>query len=493
MPTSRTSTSLLVLFALLACPAIGLGQPTCRQFNPGVSLGTVQSNDLTEISGIATSRRFANVLWAHDDSGDLARVFALTTGGAHLGIFTLGGATNVDWEDMAIGPGPVGGQDYLYLSDTGNNSLGRSVVTVYRVAEPALDTFQLPVTTSIGGVAAFPMQYPSGTRRDAETLLVDPVTGDWLIVTRDRSQTGTTYVYLYLAPQQAGVVATLQLVATISSSVEIKGGDVSPAGDWLILRTHSLTQPVNGLLWHRATGADIESVFASSPCSTPFVFESQGEAVAFAPDGNGYYTVGEGAHQPIYFYGALTPPAAPGNATASALSSTQVRVTWTDNAGNETGHRVERSTDGVAFAEAAALGANVTTYTDSGRLPSTTYWYRIVAYNEAGTATSNVTSVTTPAASPKPSAPTGLTATANSASQITLRWTDTSSNETGFRIERSSNGVQFSLIGTVGANVTSVKSSNLLSNRIYYYRVRAYNAAGNSSYSNVASARTLRR
>ena len=300
-----------------------------------------------------------------------ARVFALATDGTHLGVFALSGATAVDWEDMAIGPGPVAGQDYLYFADTGNNALNRSVVTVYRVAEPALDTFQLPVTTSIGGVAAFPMQYPSGTRRDAETLLVDPVSGDWLIVTRDRSRTGTSYVYLNPAPQQVGVLTTLQLVATLTSSIEIKGGDVSPAGDWLLLRTHSTSQAVSGLLWARTLGTDIESVFATSPCSAPLVFEPQGEAVAFAPDGEGYYTLGEGAHQPVYFYGAPAGPAAPTNVAAAALSSTQVRVTWTDAATNETGYRVERSTNGSSFTTIATLGAGSTTSTDASVVAST--------------------------------------------------------------------------------------------------------------------------
>jgi hypothetical protein len=90
-----------------------------------------------------------------------------------------------------------------------------------------------------------------------------------------------------------------------------------------------------------------------------------------------------------------------------------------------------------------------------------------------------------------PTAPTGLTATAASRSQINLAWTDTSDSESGFRIERSTNGTKFQQIATVGANVTSFASTGLSRDRTYYYRVRAYNSAGSSPYSNVASARTL--
>jgi hypothetical protein len=482
----------LLAACALAAPRIADAQ-SCPQFTSGVSLGTVDSSSLTEVSGIAVSRRFPNVLWAHDDSGDSARVFAVGTDGTHLGIFNLSGASAVDWEDMAIGTGPVAGQDYLYVADTGNNALDRAVVTIYRAPEPALDTFQLPVTTAIGGVAAFPVQYPGGVRRDAETLLVDPVSGDWFLVTRDRSRTGSTYVYLNPYPQQPGVTTTLQLVATLASATEIKGGDVAPAGDLVLLRTHSTSQAVSGLLWPRAPGTDLESVFATSPCAAPLVFEPQGEAVAFAPDGLGYYTLGEGANQPIYFYGAPTPPAAPGNVAVVALSSTQARVTWTDVATNESGYRVERSTNGGAFAQVAALAAGATSHTDGGLSPSTPYAYRVVAHNAAGATTSSTVAVTTPASSASvPSAPTNLTATAISSSRITLRWTDTASNESGFRIERSTNGVTFSQIGTVGANAVSATNTGLQSNRTYWYRVRAYNAAGNSAYSNTASARTRR-
>jgi hypothetical protein len=90
-----------------------------------------------------------------------------------------------------------------------------------------------------------------------------------------------------------------------------------------------------------------------------------------------------------------------------------------------------------------------------------------------------------------PAAPTNLTATATSRSRIQLAWVDNSTNETGFRIERSTNGVNFTEIGTVGANVTAVGNINLQRNRLYYYRIRAYNSVGNSGYSNTASARTF--
>lgn len=98
--------------------------------------------------------------------------------------------------------------------------------------------------------------------------------------------------------------------------------------------------------------------------------------------------------------------------------------------------------------------------------------------------------VNPPTSAPTP--PSGLAATTFSRSRIDLSWTDTSNTETGFKIERSANGSTWSQIATVGPNVTIYSSTGLSANKLYYYRVRAYNALGNSPYSNTASARTLR-
>jgi Fibronectin type III domain len=91
-----------------------------------------------------------------------------------------------------------------------------------------------------------------------------------------------------------------------------------------------------------------------------------------------------------------------------------------------------------------------------------------------------------------PAAPSGLTAAAASSSQISLGWTDNSSNENGFRIERCQNAgcSSFSQIAEVGSNVTAVGDSGLAPSTTYVYRVRAFNAEGTSSYSNAAEATT---
>jgi hypothetical protein len=107
------------------------------------------------------------------------------------------------------------------------------------------------------------------------------------------------------------------------------------------------------------------------------------------------------------------------------------------------------------------------------------------------TPTATPTPTPTPTATPLPTprAPSNLVATAVGCLDIKLSWKDNSTNETGFKIERSLDGFNFNQINTVGQNVTTYQD-HLGTSGLRYYRVRAYNGAGNSPYSNIASADT---
>lgn len=90
-----------------------------------------------------------------------------------------------------------------------------------------------------------------------------------------------------------------------------------------------------------------------------------------------------------------------------------------------------------------------------------------------------------------PEAPTNLTSTVNSVTQITLNWTDNSSDETGFKIERSPDGTTgWSQIATPAANATSFVNTGLTASTSYHYRVRATNAGGDSAWSGITNPST---
>lgn len=200
--------------------------------------------------------------------------------------------------------------------------------------------------------------------------------------------------------------------------------------------------------------------------------------------------------KPLVIPGLQLVPAAPTNLAADSVSTSAIDLTWKDNAGNETAYIVERaSTVGYInkYIKIATLPANTKSYSDTGLPAGTTYQYRVFAQNTWGDSDySNVVSETTYSFLPVlwPLAPADLTADPVSTSKIELEWADKSSNETGFKIERKEGSNAFAEIGTVAANVTDYTDSGLNASTTYSYRVRAYNAKGNSEYSNTASAKT---
>jgi hypothetical protein len=186
-------------------------------------------------------------------------------------------------------------------------------------------------------------------------------------------------------------------------------------------------------------------------------------------------------------------PAPPSGLTATpAPACLQINLSWTDNSTNEAGFKIERSSDNITFAQIATVSANATTYTAQQGLAGLRY-FRVRAYNVNGNSPYSNTASSYSGVCPTPLPPTNLTATAVSSSQINLSWTDNSNSETGFKVERSTDGTTFTQIATVAANVTTYVNTGLPALTRYYYRVRAYNAGGNSAYSNIAPARTRNR
>ncbi|QKZ13136.1 fibronectin type III domain-containing protein [Spirosoma sp. KUDC1026] len=200
--------------------------------------------------------------------------------------------------------------------------------------------------------------------------------------------------------------------------------------------------------------------------------------------GNGPYSTVASAVTPD------APPTAPARLTATPASFSQINLSWADLSANESGFQIERSANGTdGWNKIADVAANVTTYADQNLSPRTRYYYRIRAVNAAGNSSySNAADATTPDA--PPAAPTRLTATAVSNSQINLSWTDGSDNETGFELERSPDGTTWTKVADLPANATTYQNTGLTPNVWYYYRVRAVNAVGQSAYSNIADTST---
>ncbi|MCG8401943.1 MAG: fibronectin type III domain-containing protein, partial [Firmicutes bacterium] len=184
-------------------------------------------------------------------------------------------------------------------------------------------------------------------------------------------------------------------------------------------------------------------------------------------------------------------PADPSALSATAVSTTEIGLTWQDNSTDETGFEIHRSLNATTgFSLVSTQAANVVSYNDTGLNANTTYYYKVRAVksglNSNFTATANATTNAT-----TPTAPGTLTASPVSSTGLSLSWQDNSDNETGFEIHRSlTAGSGHALVTTVAANVTTYTDNSLTSGTTYYYQVRAVNGAGSSAFSNEASATT---
>jgi hypothetical protein len=268
------------------------GSPECPAASEPVSLGMLAVPGLSEASGIAASRVSAGVLFTHNDSGHPAEVYAVAEDGAHVATLAFTGALAHDWEDIAIGPGPVDGAQYLYVADIGDDPVEpwRETVIVERALEPELASTDRGRALTLDFDSIY-LSYPDGPH-NAETLFVDPSTSDLYIVTKALESAA---VYVARAPLPLERVSPLELVTGISFLVDgvqtglATGGDLSPDGRLVAVRTETAA-----FLWRRSEGTDFSTTFAEAPCDVPVPRGIQGEAIGFALDSASTFSVGEG-------------------------------------------------------------------------------------------------------------------------------------------------------------------------------------------------------
>lgn len=172
----RLSATLLTAVLLAACDAslppdpvvvAPPGPPTA----PTLSEYVLDSDVVSESSGLARSQRRDDVLWTLNDSGGATELYALSTDGKLLATLSIQGApANLDWEDLTSFSRD--GQPYLLIGDIGDNSAFRPFVTIYLVAEPELTPGATPQSLTATPASVYTLVYPDGPR-DAESLAAD--------------------------------------------------------------------------------------------------------------------------------------------------------------------------------------------------------------------------------------------------------------------------------------------------------------------------------
>jgi hypothetical protein len=301
---TRLAVGVLAVLAAAAVPAVAWAPPGTSLCGTALVLsdgGTVRNPALREISGIDGGIANPAVWWAHNDSGDSARVFAIDGRGQTLGTFALAGITATDWEDISLGPGPEPGVPYIYVGDIGDNASTRPEIRIQRVREPRITGRSV---TTLADVDTLHLRYPDGPR-DAEALVVDPRARALFVIEKRRDGRAAG---VYRAPLDVpdGSRTTLRKVGRLSLGAGIAnavtGADLTPDGSRLAVRTYGAV-----LLWQRTRGRTVVATLAGRGCAGPIPFELQGEAIGFRSDGTGYATIAEGSGQTLHLVAVREP------------------------------------------------------------------------------------------------------------------------------------------------------------------------------------------
>ncbi len=281
----RTSILLVLGLAAAACklsvPSVYeanfASEPTATPVAPG---------QIDEASGMADSRSQPGNVWIHQDSGTPAELVLLGHDGKVKGKITVPTIGNRDWEELATGPGPNAGTNYIYIGDIGDNDAQSQAVQIYRISEPA--TLQTPITQ----IDRINFRYPQGPR-DAEAMFVDPLTKDIFIISK-REQIVHLYGLAY--PQNTSDLTTAVDYGEIPNlggglANYVTGAAISPDGTEILVRTYT-----NTYYWKRLAGQSVaDALQYGTRRALVTRIETQGEAICFDKDGKGFFTISERA------------------------------------------------------------------------------------------------------------------------------------------------------------------------------------------------------
>jgi hypothetical protein len=283
-----------VLVALLL---IGLPMPVGALTTR--SLFTLSDPRLVEASGLALGHRSPSVLYVQNDSGDVARFFALDARtGRTRAVCTVPGATNVDWEDLATGP-DAAGMPSIWLADIGDNDAVRTEIGIYRVDEPLIGRSG---ALSTGRLDHWRLRYPDGAH-DAESLIADPVSHRLYVLTK--ALLGQSELFVVPATPNPNRVQLLSKVAAIAfdftgtpggpnaiGQLTATGASMSADGSLLAIRTYT-----DAYLW-RVSATGVPAAVRAPPVRIALPAQPQGEGIAI---GNGYLLIdSEGAGSAVY-------------------------------------------------------------------------------------------------------------------------------------------------------------------------------------------------
>jgi hypothetical protein len=275
--------SFLCLTSLLLINCKKAGSSSTPPFESLPVLSDVAPGFVDEASGIAESNSYRGYLWVELDNGNPPDLHLLKHDGSHGSTIHLIGATNRDWEDLAVSTGPGTSKKYIYVAEIGDNNLAYSTYSIYRLQEPE------PGKDSVSDFDKINFTYPDG-RHDAEAILVDAVSRDIYIITK-RDQYSKVYMLAYpqsvTSSTQASLVMDLPYRGVVSAAI-------SPQNE-ILVKTYSSIYYYKG-----KSGESVKEILSDTPQSLAYQVEAQGEAICFSRNNNGFFTLSEKSFLPAF-------------------------------------------------------------------------------------------------------------------------------------------------------------------------------------------------
>lgn len=393
-----------------------------------------------------------------------------------------GNFQTINLSNVNVGPssGTLIDGDTLRFTATGGTppySWSTSNSTVASIDNSGLLTALKGGTVTVQAQDTYGASGQSGQIQVYDTRITTPDTIDVI--------GGTINVPLYISPVKPGM-HILSFQATINYDTSVihfmKVVNLSTLTDgW----SYSVNPSGTQLIFAAAGSSSINT--AGILCKICFVvpaYVSSGNSSSLSIQ---QLLLNEGTPRPLLVNGSVTTalasvPASPTNLVATAINFGRIDLSWHDNANNETGYTLQRTLDTTtSWSIAASLAPDTTTYSDTGLNDGTRYFYRVYASNGIGNSGySNIPNAITPMLPPD-----SLTAVQTVGEEVKLNWHDASSNESGFYIERKKGSAgTYSVIDSVGANVSTFTDMTGAGGSQYFYRVRGYNSFVRSAYSN---------
>lgn len=250
------------------------------EFLPARSLQELTNDTLDEVSGMESSVSNPGMFWVHNDSGGKSEVYLIDTLLDIKMQVRLAGIKNRDWEDIAVGPGPEEGKSYIYVGEIGDNRARHKTKKIYRFEEPVLkDSFSIEITDFDTIEFSLPFK-----KKDTESLMIDPLTKDLYLISKREEP---VYLYQVKYPQSTREVITAEELTSLPFT-QITSADISNDGKEIIIKNYRFVY-----YWHRSDNESLEEVLKMEPTLLSYEQEPQGEAITWAENGSGFYTLSE--------------------------------------------------------------------------------------------------------------------------------------------------------------------------------------------------------